>query len=728
MNAFDHRPADPVLGSPLMTTPGPADARSFGLGRGFVLRDVVATAFLHPWVMLLVFVLPVLAGVAAAVLTPARFTAEALMVVSVSRESAGSTDIGGYGPAILSIDAPKAVQSEIEIITSDAVARDALGRVGPETLYPAVAHRRMFGVLPPLPPAEQLASASEMLRRSLRADVLANTNTLRVQFDYPDRARAIQMLGTIVDAYFARRRAIFVDSAVTVLTAEVTRNETELESLEQRMTAIKARFNVLDIDQSVHLAAARLDGIVQREDHLREQRQAALAQIASANKRLPGQPPRVFASSEATNQSANDESRNTLLHLQQERDHLAGQYVSSYPPLVALDRKIAVVQASIRANQAASTVTMRETRNPTADLLTAKLAQMQVEADALAKQLDEVERQRKDAEAYDTALLGAQGELRGLSRRRDALDAVYRQFATRAAGARLDDQAVQARGATVRLVQAATAPLGGRSMALSLSLAGLLMGGLFTAAAAMLLTGLRRVFVSPGEVERGLRLPVLASFPSGGKAFDIGSFNPAIAGLAALLLDMAPSGALGQHVQVVQLVATDAQDGRDRLARMLAVELAQAHGRRVLLCDLGADGRAHLADLGATTAQLETSYGGIDVFGTTLPKLRTTGSARQTVLADPRSLQADVEQALGELRETFDVILLVGPLRMETYAQRRLAALVDANLVIVRAEHTDGAQAWLLREAILSSGGNLLGTVFTGARDIMPAFLRRVMA
>ncbi len=705
-----------------------AQAGPEGLSRGFVLRDVVTSAFLRWRLVLLCLLVPLAGGIVAGMLVPPRYTAEALMVVSISREAAGNVDIGGYGPSVLSIDAPKAVQSEIEILTSDTVALDALKTIGPETLYPELARGRLFGLLPPRPEADRLERASEMLRRDLRADVLPNTNTVRVQFDYRDRARAVTALRAVVDSYLVRRNAIFTDSSVSYLTAEVARNDTELLAIEKRMEAIKSEFHILDIEQSIRLAAARLDSITQREDKVQEAREAALAQIASARARLPTQPSRVFASSETTNQSPNDDSRNTLLRLQQERAHVASQYAPGYPALVELDSKIASAQGAVRQNQATNFVTTRETRNPTVEMLSNKLTQMEVEADALTKQLAEIGRQRVQAQGANDALLGAETELRGLTRRRDALDAVYRQFATREASAKLNDQASQSRGAAVHVVQTPTAPVSGRSMALSFTLAGLVAGCLCAAAAAMLITALRRIFVSAAEVERGLQMPVLASFPRVGRPFDIATVNPMVANLSALLLDMGPNGPLGHHVQVVQLVATDAQDGRDLLARVLAVELARAHSCKTLLCDLSADGRAHLSDLGVNHAQASASDGGISAYGTIIPKLWITYGAQQSILADPHALQSHVERVLGQLRDDFDVIVLVSPLSLDSYAERRLTALVDANLIVVRAERTEAPQARALRETILSSGGNLLGAVFTGQRRVVPRAVQRALA
>ena len=738
MKTFDHRFAEPIgqrraasnlpattAASAPMTLAAPADLPGFG--NGFVLRDVVTTAFYRWRLVLLMLLVPLLAAVALAFATPVRHTAEGLMVVTLSRESAGTTDISGFGPSILSIDTPKAVQSELEIVASDAVAQAALRRIGPATLYPEVAKRRWFGLLPAIPADEQLERASELMRRDLRADVMTNTNIVRVQFTYRDRRLAISALGALLNAYMDRRRAIFTDTSSSVLTTEVTRYADELRSIEAEISRIKALYGILDVEQNVRLAAARLDTIRQREDALREQREAALAQLASAKSRLDSQPERVFASSEVTNQTPNDDSRNTLLRLQQEREHVAAQYAPGYPALVELDAKIAAAKDAVRQNARSNFYTNRQTRNPTVDLLTSRVAQSQVEADSLERQLAEIERQRKSAEGYNAGLLGAETRLRDLARRRDALEAVYRQFATREAGAKLNSEARQSRGAAVHLVQQPTAPISGRSMTLSFLLAGLVAGALFAAAAAVLLTWLRRTFVTPAEAERSLFLPALASFPKLGKPFALDRADPAVADLAALLLDMGADGGAAGRMQLVQFVATDDADQRGQLARAVAVELAGAHDRRTLLVDLNGDGRTQLAELGAQPIPTHQPEDGMVAFGTSVPKLWASLGAQHSALANPHALQLQTERLLAELRQEFDVVLVVGPATIGTYAQRRLTVLVDANVVVVRAERTEAPQARQLRDSILSSGGNLLGLVFTGQRRVVPRAVEHML-
>jgi hypothetical protein len=56
---------------------------------------------------------------------------------------------------------------------------------------------------------------------------------------------------------------------------------------------------------------------------------------------------------------------------------------------------------------------------------------------------------------------------------------------------------------------------------------------------------------------------------------------------------------------------------------------------------------------------------------------------------------------------------------------RRLSVLVDASILVIRAETTRAAVASRFRDAILEAGGTLAGFVFVGRRFYVPRWLYR---
>jgi hypothetical protein len=79
---------------------------------------------------------------------------------------------------------------------------------------------------------------------------------------------------------------------------------------------------------------------------------------------------------------------------------------------------------------------------------------------------------------------------------------------------------------------------------------------------------------------------------------------------------------------------------------------------------------------------------------------------------------------LGLLKREFDVILVVAG-DGSGYAARRLAGLMDANLLVVRGEVTRLRAARERRDEILAAGGALPGIAFTGQRVVLPRMLER---
>jgi hypothetical protein len=62
---------------------------------------------------------------------------------------------------------------------------------------------------------------------------------------------------------------------------------------------------------------------------------------------------------------------------------------------------------------------------------------------------------------------------------------------------------------------------------------------------------------------------------------------------------------------------------------------------------------------------------------------------------------------------------------MSDHLVRRLTGLVDANLLVLRAEHTRAAVATRLCDTVLAAGGNMLGFVFVGRKFYVPRWLYR---
>jgi len=667
--------------------------------------QLLVTLWLRRWVLLLALGLPIGAGLALALTRKPVFEAEASTLVQVTRESLGAADLSGLGPSVQTVEQLRVVRSEMEIATSRPVLRRAVETLGVGNLFPALAAPGAFDRA--LTPAEQLEAATTRLGRALRAETEPSTNILRLRYRDTDPARATRVLAAILDAYLRQRAEAANEGGARLLMSDLARQRAELRAIEADIRAAQVRFAVLDLPQDIALANARLEALLVRENALREQRAAAAAQLTAAQEALEAVPERVFAGSEATNLAPNDEARNTLARLLQERQHVATHYAPGAPELRELDQRIATVRQTLEANARSAFATRRDIRNPNRDALEARAINARIELDSLTRQLEELRAQRDEAEARGATLRAADGVLRDLFRRRDALEAVIRSFTAREAGVRLEESVRRDGAANVQVVQPPAAPFDGRSGALLFAAAGLVAGFTFAGAGLVLLTLLRATPATPREAIANLRLPVLASFARPDE-------DAAIAELAALLLDQ-----LGPRHTLHLVGAGAGEDQRGLLARALAEELALRRGKTVLLLDLQTDGAAHLRALGGEPEAVERVEGHVLAFPTAHERLWVAYDSQSSQLTDPRASEGEASRMLGLLKREFDVILVVGA-EGAGYAMRRLMGLMDANLLVVRGEVTPLRAGRERRDEILASGGALPGLVYTGRRQVLP--------
>ncbi|MFC5353662.1 GumC family protein [Azospirillum himalayense] len=680
---------------------------------------------------------------AAATYARTRYAAESLVMMMIDRSHAGISDVAGTLPSVLSIDGLKSVDSEIRILESRRVIEDTLSALDPVTLFPEIARPRLFGLLPADSPQDQLEKAIDKFKRRLQVEQQSSSNIVRLSFSHEDPDLAADTVNALADAYLKRRRAIFDIPRSPFLASELARHSDQLKSIEGQIQALKSEYDIVDLGQESLLAANQVDSIVQRRRQTQERQAALQAEVTAAKKRLAALPERVFDFREQSNQTQNDDDRNVLLRLELERDRMASQFLPDYPPLQELERKIRTVRQSMKGGDKPVYNTTREVRNPSIPFLNNHLLTLEIEQDAVARQLDELNRQHTVAVEKVGRLRKAESELRDLERTRGVMEDIYRDYAQRTEAARAEEEAAKVRFSNVRVVQPAVAPATGTSMAPSFIIAGLVGGILLGGAAGVLATWLRQVYILPHEIERDLGVPAIASFSdTDGELVSPGAQQELIH-LAAQLRD---HGLDDQPMALIQFVTANDGDGDAIVARGLALEFAKGRGLRTLVIDLCGDGTGQLTAInagaddktdGEAAGEVDSGAGerlptiepqgtgDLEALPSAVPLLWVSRQATGSALGSLRTPIAQSRQMLERLNQRFDIILILSPPIGNSHLARRLSPMVDANILVARAEHTRAPVAARMRDSILASGGDIVGLVLTGRHFHIPQVIYR---
>jgi hypothetical protein len=609
---------------------------------------------------------------------------------------------------------PRAVQADAAILESEPVLREAARRAGPGELGVRPA---LGGLLGGGGSEAQVQRAAAKIRKGLRVDTDPGSTLINVTFAHPDKGTAVKVLQAVLDSYMAQRREIYTGAATEVQRQEVARYGGQLGQLDARIRAAQERFGVLNIAQEVQLTGARQDNIAQRISQVRERARGVDAELATAQARLARTPGQVFESRETTNGQPNDDARNLLLRLKQERAHLLEQYQPGYPAIREIEQKIAVAEAQIRQNTEDRYFTDKRVRNPDADNLKSRISNLTLERAGVYRQLEELGRQQGEMQVRFGALRQGAEELADLQRKRDALEAVYRTLSLQQAGSRLRDNTVMDPHAAVRVVQPPNLRPAGNAVALLLLLAGPVVGLAAAAAWIGARSMIRQTFLTSEEVERLGKVPMVSTLPDRDGALP--DDPAALSQLATLILDV---GAAERPLTVVQLASAGEDQDCGEIALLLAREFVSGFERKTLLIDTNGE----LYDELSSRAESEAS---LSVDGVDLRLIRTRWNGLWAI-SQPASEESPFTSArlpmtraahiLGELRRRFQQVLIVAPRDFSGYAARRLYPLADAHLLTVRAERTRAPALRALREAVLSGGGDILGGVFTRRRFHIP--------
>lgn len=668
------------------------------------LRDALVHVFYNRRMIVACLAGGLALGAAGALLTPPKFTAESLVLLRVGATEAAQGQLNGP-PAFLAAESVQRVlQSDVQIVTSEPAVRAALSRLDPAGDGPSPAEVAKF-------------------RKGLRVGIEPQSNVMKIAFVSPDRESALRAVQAIMDAYAERRAGLYVNASRDRQDQEIDRYDEALRTTEADIQRTRQDHGVLDIERDVVLASDRLDALEQRAAQAAERRGVVAAELAAVQRSLASAPERVMDSQERTNSTPNDEARNTLLRLRQERAHVVEQYAEDWPGLKEIDARIAAAQAQIVENSQDIRSSDRTVRNPVADLLSTRRAGLVIEQASLDRQIGELAAQVGAARRRIDDLRSAEMRLHELERSRSASETIHRSLLIGRAGTSLEDQAVDDAHTTLRVVQPPNAPLQGRDLRPVILLGGLALGVAAAIAATVVRTLLRQVWLTPGDAAAGLSAPLLLTADVD-RAADVG---PRLAGL---LLDTRIDG---RPLQVVQIVG-DGVAAKSRLGLGLCQALAARLGaqagpdgdvRPVLLIDPDAASHYRKKAAQAFVRRLPDGGGGLEVARSMTPGLWAALDPAETAICDPHATADRARACLELLRGAFSRIVLVAGQDFDGPDARRLFPLADANLILVQAERTRTPAARRMVEVVLAAGGDLLGFVFMDRRRHIPEAIYR---
>lgn len=655
-------------------------------------------------------------GLLAAVVTPPKYTAETLLLVRVGAAEAAQDGLGEPRPYQGEEAVERALQSDVAIIRSQPVITDAVQRMTAEPQSSGLRNtidRALHG--------QGGRRTLERFNRDLSVGVEPGSSVIRIAFSSPDRKRALAAVEAVSAAYVARRGLLYVNGSGGRQDGQIAQYARRLDTTEAEIQQVRLDYDVLDIAKDVALTSDRLDGLTGRLAQARERLSVVRAELAATDRTLNREPARVLDSQERTNATPNDEARNTLLRLRQERTHVAAQYAADWPGLIELDAKIAAAQGQIAENNLDIRSSDRTVRNPVVNELASRRAGLTVEHEAVARQAAELAIQVETARQRIHRLREADMRLHDLERSRTASETIYRALLVSRAGASLEDQAVDDPTTTLRVVQPPTAPLKGRSVQPLLVLAGLMLGIAAAIVAVTVATALRQTFVTPDEAERALGVPRFMDFDRDESAWR----SPAGREAADRMADrLAAVRIEAQPVRIVQILGEDPAS-RARLALALARALARRGEGQVLLIDADMADRYRAAALPESLRRLPTGSGHLDVAQLGEPGLWAAVAPRTPPAGAPVDPAEDLARTMILLRNAFAHVVIAADGAFDSPAARRRYPVADANLLMVTADVTRGPVAARMRDTVLSSGGDLLGFLFTHRRHYIPEAIYR---
>lgn len=484
-------------------------------------RDLVAMGFRHRRALLISFFAVLLATAITAEILP-RYEAHTEILVHRERVDPVASASAGSPMVVTNFVTEEELNSEAELIKSDDVIRPVVLTLGLEkqTSTKWLFFRRK--------PEEALAKAVSQLKGSLRVEPLPKTDIIKITLPSGSPQEAALILETLDAAYLQKHKELHNPAGQFAFFDQQTKQaESDLAAAETKVKAFPS------INGTPNPMLAR-DAALQKVNDFNFSLGQTRADLAEAQKRLDSlqemkktTDPRLLAQQRTAEDGSGKDMKSKLLDLEIRRSDMASKYQADYPPLMELEREIAITKGTLTANKPMNDSTTD--RNPTYQWITDEIVKDKSQINGDAARISELEsviaQNMESVRKLDTANV----ELQDLARTAKGAEDRFLLYSKKREEARISDALDASQIVNVAVQEKPSVPVYPAQSGWLFALVGSVLALTVSAATVFIKERMDVSFRTPVEVETILNLPVLAAVPGqNGNGFHNGRSRKAL--------------------------------------------------------------------------------------------------------------------------------------------------------------------------------------------------------
>jgi uncharacterized protein involved in exopolysaccharide biosynthesis len=469
----------------------------------YPLSDYPVLLWRERWLMLGVFLVIAILGVCAALAVKTVYPAHSSVLVNLSPEYVYIPSAGDAARGAIP-DSDHILDSEAEILGSDAVRMRVVRRLGVDKLAPRQA--AAYAAASPEQRDLTVAKLAAGMGHNLKIDTAPANPVIRLTYEDKDPARAALVLNTLLEEYLVYRRDVLTPPTAAAL-------EDQRRAFEQRLADADTAYQAFLTTNQIGDFEAEKASLSQLAGQIEQQQYATDATLREKSGRMAAieQELTTIPSEVTLYHDADQTAPTQLATLKVQREGLLARYKPDAQPVKDLDAQIARLEAGIAAGRTSQRGTERTGLSPVYQTFQTERLQLAAEVAALKDTAATLADQMNQLTVRRLRLAQIEPQYEALNRDRDVLSADVKDFTTKAQESEAAQAITAATNDDIRIVERAQPPAEGKSLrkpVMALALA----AGLFSAICAGLLRSfLRPGLPTPASAGRTLDLPVLGA-------------------------------------------------------------------------------------------------------------------------------------------------------------------------------------------------------------------------